>query len=107
MAGNDPIRTVVRIIDGATFPETRFIGARWRQKNGRGHKPYQGFALLPTGADPIAVAARWREADGYSTPFDRLALSAQPMTPPKRRAKMAEVAALSLPKQLDLIGGGK
>ena len=105
MAENDPIRTVVRITDGATFPETRFVGAQWKKANGRGRKPFQGFALLPSGADPVIVAARFRDQDGYRQPFDRLALAKENAVPPKRKASVKEVAKRALPKQLTLIGG--
>ena len=104
MAEMDPIRTVVRIVDGATFPETKCVGARWRQKDGRGYKPFHGFVLLPEGADPVGVAARFRQVDGYSVPTEDLHRAAVYAPPPKRRTKVKDIAAMALPKQIPLLG---
>lgn len=98
------VRVVVRIVDGATFPESRLIGARWRKRDGRGLPPFAGFALLPEGADPSVAAAQWRARDGYSCAVVDLQRDESRKRHPRRRVSMRELAAMAIPKQLPLLG---
>jgi len=50
------------------------------------------------------VAARFRQKAGYSMPAEQLHRAAVHAPPPKRCAKVAEVRAAALPKQLVLLG---